>query len=99
MAGDAAAWKRMEEYNRQDVALLEKLYYEVRPWITGHPNVSVHNEVKCCTNCGSDSFQARGYQITKASKYRRYQCLSCGHWFRSAVRVSGLTETMRQVTG
>lgn len=98
MSGDAAAWKRMEEYNKQDVVLLEKLYAEVRPWINSHPNVSVHKEMKCCPNCGSESFNARGYQVARAGKYRRYQCNSCGHWFKDAKRVSGLTETMRQVT-
>lgn len=98
MAGDAAAWKRMEEYNRHDVVLLEKLYEKVLPWIYGHPNVSVHNEIPSCPNCGSFDYQARGYQITKASKYKRYQCSGCGHWFRDAVRVAGLAATMRQVT-
>lgn len=97
MVGDAAAWKRMEEYNRQDVVLLEKLYHKVSPWISGHPNRSVHDEHLCCTNCGSKSYHARGYTISKAAKYKRYQCLECGHWFKDAKRVSGLTETFRQI--
>lgn len=98
MQGDAEAWRQMEEYNRQDVALLEKLYEKVLPWITGHPNRSVHDEGKCCPNCGSDKYHARGYAITRAAKYKRYQCIGCGHWFKDAKRAPGLAETFRQIT-
>lgn len=98
MAGEREAWKRMEEYNRHDVVLLERVYEKVLPWIYGHPNRSVHDELPCCPNCGSDSYQARGYAITRAAKYKRYRCNDCGHWFRDAKRIAGLAETTRQIT-
>lgn len=98
MAGDKDAWKRMEEYNRNDVVLLEKLYEKVLPWIHGHPNVSVHNEIPSCTNCGSLDYQARGYAVAYGAKYKRYRCNGCGHWFKDAKRVAGLADTMRQIT-
>lgn len=97
MAGDKAAWKRMEEYNRHDVVLLERVYERVLPWIVGHPNVSVHDEIPSCTNCGSTHYHARGYAITNATKYKRYRCVDCGHWFKDSKRLPGLTPTMRQI--
>ena len=42
MANDKDAWKRMEEYNVQDVVLLEKLYNRLLPWIKNHPNRNHH---------------------------------------------------------
>lgn len=35
--GKPKAHKLMEAYNKQDVNLLEKLYYKLRPWIIAHP--------------------------------------------------------------
>lgn len=33
LKGNKKAWKKMIEYNRQDVLLLEKLYKKIEPWI------------------------------------------------------------------
>lgn len=79
MAGDRAAWRTMEEYNRNDVTLLESLYAKVLPWIDGHPNRSVYGEGLVCPNCGHNRAQARGYAVSKAAKFKRYQCCGCGH--------------------
>lgn len=82
LAGDRKAWAAMEEYNRQDVALLEPLYLKLRPWITNHPSHGARDGIECCPKCGSETFQQRGYAMTSVHKYRRYQCTSCGGWFR-----------------
>ena len=82
MRGDKEAFREMEDYNRQDVVLLEKLYKHVLPWLNNHPNKAIHDDAKCCPNCGSTRYQRRGRTITKAQSYKRYQCQSCGHWFK-----------------
>jgi DNA polymerase elongation subunit (family B) len=82
MRGERDAWKRMETYNRQDVALLEKLYQRVLPWINKHPLRGAFGDVACCPNCASENFQQRGFAVTQVMKYRRYQCNECGTWFR-----------------
>lgn len=82
MRGDKEAWGLMEEYNRQDVALLESLYFRLLPWIDRHPSHGAIKEVECCPKCGSESFQRRGFAITNIHKYPRYQCNDCGGWFR-----------------
>jgi DNA polymerase elongation subunit (family B) len=90
MAGDKDAWKRMETYNRQDVILLEKLYDKILPWIGQHPSRGAFDgdDLQCCTNCGSEDVQSRGYAVTRVYKYRRYQCRGCGHWLRGNKTVS-----------
>ena len=88
MAGDEAAWKKMEKYNKMDVELLEKLYDRMKPWIPNHPNVATFDDVKGCPTCGSEKYEQRGWAFTKMYKYKRFLCKSCGKWFRGSQTVS-----------
>jgi len=91
MARDVTAWKNMKKYNIHDVVLLEQLYTRLMPWITNHPNRSAYAEKPVCTNCGASDAFKRGYAITRQSKYQRYQCRSCGGWFRSSKAIAKTT--------
>ncbi len=83
MAGDKKAWKKMCEYNKQDVVLLEKVYLKLRPWMGNHPNLNIlTGKLGNCPNCNSDRIHRRGYGIRLKSKYQRLQCLNCGAWFQ-----------------
>jgi len=82
MERDKNAWEEMEVYNKGDIITLEEVYYKLKPWIKGHANHSVHTGDLVCPNCGSDHFQRRGYHLTNAGKYPRFQCQDCAHWFR-----------------
>ena len=75
------AFEEMEEYNIKDVIVLEALYDRILPWIKGLPNQSVMLEAPVCPACGGKHHQRRGFHITQAGKYQRYQC-KCGFWFR-----------------
>jgi hypothetical protein len=86
MARDKDAWRAMEKYNRQDVALLEKLYDRLRPWIRNHPNRGLYDDGIACVTCGSQNLQRRGIQRTVNTTYARLQCNDCGSWMRSAIR-------------
>lgn len=89
MRNDPEAWKRMERYNRGDIRLLERIYKRLLPWITKHPSHGAHSDGHTCPKCGSDEIQQRGYTVTAALKYRRYQCIGgCGGWFRGSKSVS-----------
>lgn len=77
------AWEEMEEYNRNDVVILENVYYKLLPWIKGHPNYALYEQRDAvCPNCGSNHYHRRGYSYTNALRYTRYQCQACGSWFR-----------------
>lgn len=83
MANNPKAWALMEEYNKNDVVLLEKVYEKFKPWIKHHINLSIFNDDELvCPNCGGNHYQKRGYAITSASKFQRFQCNGCGNWFR-----------------
>ena len=84
MANDPDAWAKMEEYNRHDVVLLERLYHKLRPWIKGHLNHALFKGHPRCPNCGHEKYQKRGYAYTNAGKYQRYQCSSCHSWYRGS---------------
>ena len=92
MAGDQKSWNLMKKYNSNDVVLLEKVYLKMRPWMTTHPNVALLDEnLNCCPHCSSEKIQRRGFGYTKTSKYRRYQCMSCGAWSQGKTeRIEGL---------
>ena len=88
MNNDPVAWKKMEEYNIQDVLLLEKLYYKLLPWITNHPNVGLYSEnTLVCPKCGSTHIHKRGFTYTNAYKHQRYQCMKCNGWFKGGKNV------------
>lgn len=84
MNRDPDAWKTMEKYNVQDVLLLERVYDKFLPWIKGHPNHGILNNTSVsCPSCGGTSLQRRGFNVTQAGKYQRYQCTECGTWSSS----------------
>lgn len=83
MDGDDQAWLQMEEYNRQDVILLEDIYEILLPWSTNLVNRSLLEQELVCPNCGSKHFQKRGTRTNGQGTYQQYQCNKCSTWFRS----------------
>lgn len=98
MAKDKAAIEEMVKYNEQDVIITEELYKKLLPWIHNHPNYSVSIDSKCCPKCGSEHFQKRGYSLTNAAKYIRYQCQDCGGWFRGTTNQLTHEEKIRNIS-
>jgi hypothetical protein len=88
MNKDEEAWALMEEYNCNDVVLLESLYNVLRPWIKGHPNMSIFKGELVCPTCGGNHFQKRGFAFTSGGKYQRFQCMDCRTWFRDTANVA-----------
>lgn len=91
MAGDDDAWKRMVEYNVQDVRLLEKVYLALRSWTPNHPvvtNIDEQLELSDqdvryeCPTCGSDHVNRAGFRRTRCFIHRRLRCMDCGSWFK-----------------
>lgn len=85
MAGKAADWKVMREYNKEDVRLLERLYYRLLPWIVNHPNVTLHTgKVDGCPRCGHTKAQKKQDFHAATIAYTLYQCNNCHGYFRGA---------------
>lgn len=81
MAGSDAAWTKMLRYNKQDVALLERLYTKLRPYIKSHPALHSSRGQTNCRVCGGKKVQRRGNRRTKSFNIERLNCQGCGSWF------------------
>lgn len=90
MRGDREAWGRMEEYNRQDVVLLEEVYEILLPWIPGHPSRYLYDGVGGCPTCGHSTLVAAGIAYTRLSRFNQFKCESCNSFFRSSRRLDGV---------
>lgn len=78
---DKKSWKTMCDYNKQDVVLLEQVYYKLLPYITNHPNLALlSGDLEACPNCGSYKLQKRGLSYTRSGKQQRVQCNNCHAW-------------------
>jgi DNA polymerase elongation subunit (family B) len=85
MRGDRKAWAIMKRYNKHDVDLLEKVYEELRPWMTTHPNLELFHRPHVgvlCPNCQSENTMKKGFWYNVARKYQQHQCRDCGRWFK-----------------
>lgn len=96
MDGDPAAWEMMEEYNIQDVLLLEELYLKLRPWsgLPGKPAAPNRNHWKAdghmgCPKCGSDNIITRGTHRTGAAEYPTVKCLDCRGYSKLRQKTKG----------
>lgn len=84
LRNDPAAWAEMREYNVDDIKVLELLYLRMLPYMRFHPNVGVFDdeEEPVCPKCGSKHIHYRGFAHTAVSRFRRFQCQTCGGWAR-----------------
>jgi len=90
MENDAASWKEMERYNRQDVVLLEKVYDRIMPYIrTVVVNYQTYGKLGICPKCGSDRIVKNGWKHTAAGKRQEYRCNGCGGRTRALLKDDG----------
>lgn len=88
MAGDRKSWKKMKDYNKQDVELLEKIYKRLRPWVQSGTNLAAYTgNREDCPSCGSHATHHRGTIATTVSLYTRLQCQDCGRWFKGKEKI------------
>lgn len=87
--GDENELRYMRKYNRQDVIVTEKVYLKLRPYAKNHPNLNTYlnlqddqgQPIPACKACGSvEMLRSDSHIHTNATKYRAYQCASCGSW-------------------
>lgn len=80
--GSREAVETMVNYNIGDITLLEDVYLKLRPFMTTHPNNNIYQwtATEGCPNCGCFELVSQGHRFTRAGKFKRYQCKSCGAW-------------------
>jgi DNA polymerase elongation subunit (family B) len=77
LAGDVAAWKTMEQYNRQDVQITADLFVYLRAWLK-MPHAGLWSgEMNACADCGGTRLSPDGIHRTKTAAYLRVVCEEC----------------------
>lgn len=75
--------KLMDEYNRKDVEILERLYDIELPHMKNHPNVAVYGDGSGCPACGHPKFWTeRGLRVTSTMRYKSLRCKKCDTPYR-----------------
>lgn len=85
MAGDQQALDYMLEYNKKDVLILEEVYHRLKGWGKSLiPNINIYDSVRQCSvaGCGCTDLKYVGEYYTNLTKYKSYQCQSCGGFTR-----------------
>lgn len=75
-AGNYDALQLMAEYCRQDVEVLEQVYYKLAPLGIGLPEYKT--DVPTCPTCNNATLIGNGIRTTVNRKYRRLRCTTCG---------------------
>lgn len=90
LAGNPAAEREMRLYNNRDVESMCDLLNRMLPWARGQSiaglvphSVGREEETVVCPRCGSDHMVRRGFHVTQAGRYQRYQCADCHGWSTS----------------
>lgn len=84
LAGDVKAIRNMVAYNKQDIVLLEQVFRKFQPYMPNYINrqlFTLEPGIKCPV-CGSAHYEHRGFRYAQTKRYRRFQCLDCGKWFK-----------------
>jgi len=82
MAGEKAAWDLMEQYNRRDVELLDKVFDKLKAFASNIATLGTPGSHDHCPRCRSERIQGWGVRPTNARLYQRLRCNDCGHTFR-----------------
>lgn len=95
--GNEEALAILDTYCKQDVNILEQIYFEMKPWIKEQPNLGLLflDQIERCPSCGSTKLTYVGYAYTSVNRYRTYRCEMC-----HAISRNRTTETTaKQRTG
>lgn len=98
MNGDPTMWRKMRQYVRRDVLLLESLYKRLLPWSgrpgkPANPNMGHWSDDEVCSLCGrKGTLIRRGVHRTTVSEFQTVQCSvargGCSGYSRMRKRIS-----------
>lgn len=78
LAGDKKAWKKMKQYNKQDIPPLVDLYLKFRAWDKQAIPMNVLNgDYDSCPKCGENKGFVKNYKYRHNKTGNMYQYLKC----------------------
>jgi DNA polymerase elongation subunit (family B) len=78
---DEAALRKMVEYCKHDVRLLEQVYERLAPFIKAKTHRGAHRSLSACPECESRNTQINKRRVTAAGHWRvQYRCNDCGKY-------------------
>jgi len=86
LKNNRASWALLEEYNKQDVILLEDVYNKLLPWMDRHPNMALLQHKDGCPKCGSDKIVKDGIRANSMSLQQQWKCKSCHGYFLTRLK-------------
>lgn len=101
MQMDEEAWNEMEEYNIQDILVLEKVYEKLRSWDKFAPNMSLYKKgsVASCVVCTSDKLEkVDKLSHTALSSFHTLRCKECGKVMRTRQNVRSKEQMQNTLT-
>lgn len=82
-SGNKNSLKIMQNYNIQDILMLENIYLRIREWIPNHPNLANMAQVDGCPVCMSANYKKIGIYYAAKNRYIEWRC-QCGAIFHAA---------------
>jgi hypothetical protein len=76
--------KKMVDYNKKDVVLLEKVYHKLKSYdaVRSHYGVTESRERWTCPQCGSEKVKKNKFKVTKGGLVRHeMKCNECGRYY------------------
>lgn len=94
--GEKEGWDKMIDYNRKDVALLERVYLKLRAWDHLHPNINLTTRMDemVCNGCGSANVEPTGDVVPFGQQGLAlgYVCNDCGKQMRGRTNIRTLNQ-------
>lgn len=90
MNGNKKSLRKMVDYCRQDVVLLEQVYQQLKPYVDKLPvHMGILNGAgrDSCPACGGKEVMKYGTVTARAGKYQKYKCKNCGHVYRDGRQI------------
>lgn len=101
MQMDEEAWNEMEEYNIQDILVLEKVYEKLRSWDKFAPNMALYKKGNgaSCVVCASDKLEkVDKLSHTTLSSFHTLRCKECGKVMRTRQNVRSKEQMQNTLT-
>ena len=80
------SWELLEKYNKQDVALLEKVYNKLLPWVEKHPNIALLKDRPGCPKCGSKKVVKDGVRANSMTLQQQWYCNACTGYYLTRLK-------------